>query len=491
MKFNDSLKNILVNSITYLYILLFVYASVSKLLEFGDFQTQLGQSPLLGAFASPISYAVPGFEFLISLLLSIKRTKLLGFYLSFTLMVIFTAYIIIILNFTSFTPCSCGGVLEELGWTEHLIFNLFFILLAIMGIWILDNKSKKKVLLSLTGLLVLGSFLVFLVYLLSEKEIKQNNAFQRKYIPHGLEKLGNFQLESNAFYIAGIDDSMIYLGNYDAPKLIKAISRDLKRTESFNINLENYNFPFTRTRIEIHPPYFFLGDGTVPIIFKGQIKNPMGRIYIHDLAYFHQFKPISTSEILFSAISSESKSNILGLFEKVKDSVGFCLAEDIIKNRSGGAFESDGILLWSKILEKAIYVYYYSNKYEVADRKLNFLWQGKTIDTISRAQVNVAHYSKNNAQKIGKATTVNLSASVWGKNLFINTERMGKYETAETLKSASIIDQYDFLKNEYVQSFYFYHQYNRKLKEFRVINDTIIGLVDNQLWSYKIKQGYR
>src|SRR5690606_15720925 len=157
------------------------------------------------------------------------------------------------------------------------------------------------------------------------------------------------------------------------------------------------NFPFTRTRVEIHPPYFFLGDGSVPIIIKGQIKNPKGRIYIHDLAYFHHFTPISTSEILFYAISSESKSNILGLFEKVKDSVGFCLAEDIIKNRSGGAFESDGILLWSKILEKAIYVYYYSNKYEVADRKLNFLWQGKTIDTISRAQVNVAHYSKNNA----------------------------------------------------------------------------------------------
>src|SRR5699024_3745910 len=110
-----------VNFICYLYIVLFVYASVSKILEFQDFQTQLVQSPVLGAFAVPISYGIILIHMMVSMLLIFEKSRLTGLYLSFLLMVLFTAYIVIILNFTSFTPCSCGGVLEELGWTEHLI----------------------------------------------------------------------------------------------------------------------------------------------------------------------------------------------------------------------------------------------------------------------------------------------------------------------------------------------------------------------------------
>ena len=57
---NHKTKKVIIESISMLFILLFVYASISKLLEFKDFQTQLGQSPLLGAFAIPISYNVIG-----------------------------------------------------------------------------------------------------------------------------------------------------------------------------------------------------------------------------------------------------------------------------------------------------------------------------------------------------------------------------------------------------------------------------------------------
>jgi len=38
-------------------------------------------------------------------------------------MTAFTVYIFLILNYSPFVPCSCGGVLEDLGWWEHLWFN--------------------------------------------------------------------------------------------------------------------------------------------------------------------------------------------------------------------------------------------------------------------------------------------------------------------------------------------------------------------------------
>lgn len=185
--------------VSILFILLFVYASGSKLKEFADFQTQLGQSPLLGAFAEPISYGVIIIELGISLLLAIEKTRKAGLYLAFTLMVMFTGYIIIILNFTAFTPCSCGGVLESLGWTEHLIFNIVFVLLAAWAIVLMEEKPLKKTIFRLVLLAILGSLAITVIFLSSEKEIKQNNAFQRQYIPHGLEKVGEYNLPSNAY----------------------------------------------------------------------------------------------------------------------------------------------------------------------------------------------------------------------------------------------------------------------------------------------------
>ncbi|HBC05203.1 MAG TPA: hypothetical protein DC015_13665, partial [Aequorivita sp.] len=115
---------------SYLFVLLFLYAAISKLLDFETFTVQLAQSPLLSAYAGVIAWAVPSLEILIAVLLTIPKYRIPALYAAFTLMVMFTAYIYIILNFSDFIPCSCGGVLEKLSWTQHLIFNIVFIILA-------------------------------------------------------------------------------------------------------------------------------------------------------------------------------------------------------------------------------------------------------------------------------------------------------------------------------------------------------------------------
>lgn len=127
--------------VSYLFILLFVYAAVSKLLDFETFETQLGQSPLLSPYVRSVSLGVIVVELIASGLLMFRKTRLIGLYLSFFLMVMFTTYIIVILNFSPYVPCSCGGVLEAFGWKEHLIFNILFVGVAIIGILI---RRKHK-----------------------------------------------------------------------------------------------------------------------------------------------------------------------------------------------------------------------------------------------------------------------------------------------------------------------------------------------------------
>ena len=112
------------------------------MMDFENFQVQIGQSPLLSAFAEFISYAVIIIELIIVLLLMLQRSRIAGLYASTALMSAFTMYIFLILNYSDFIPCSCGGILEKLGWSEHLIFNIVCIILGVLAILVYNKKNK-------------------------------------------------------------------------------------------------------------------------------------------------------------------------------------------------------------------------------------------------------------------------------------------------------------------------------------------------------------
>ena len=140
----DNFKNILVHIICMLYIILFTYAAVSKFRVFDEFKIQLGQSPVLTAYAEWVAWIVPSIEIILAVILIFPRFRKFALYACYTLMVMFTVYIVIILNFSDFIPCSCGGVLEKLGWTEHLIFNIAFVVMAFIGVMLLTPEKNKE-----------------------------------------------------------------------------------------------------------------------------------------------------------------------------------------------------------------------------------------------------------------------------------------------------------------------------------------------------------
>src|SRR5687767_9788970 len=136
-------KSTLVEIISVLFIILFLYTGISKLMEYGVFKEQIAESPILQPVAPFIAWALPLTELLLCLLLIIPRWRLKGLYASFILMIAFTLYIGAIMTFNKELPCSCGGIISELSWTGHLIFNSLFILLAFAGI-LLEKQIKRS-----------------------------------------------------------------------------------------------------------------------------------------------------------------------------------------------------------------------------------------------------------------------------------------------------------------------------------------------------------
>jgi len=133
---------ILVDGIALLLITVFTYASFSKLADYQKFLSQLGQSEILSAYSGLVSIVIPSLELLICCLLFFHRTRLLGLYGSFGLMVLFTLYIGSVLFLTEDVPCSCGGILESLSWEAHMWFNAGLIMLAVVGVLMYRRESS-------------------------------------------------------------------------------------------------------------------------------------------------------------------------------------------------------------------------------------------------------------------------------------------------------------------------------------------------------------
>lgn len=498
MIFNKKYKELIINIISLLFIVLFVYAATSKLLDFETFQIQLAQSPFLGAYAGMVSVLAPGIEILLAGMLIIPRYRLVALIGCYGLMVMFTAYIVIILNFSDFIPCSCGGVLEKLSWTQHLIFNIVFIILATVAILLASQLPKPgKLSLSLKAMFIvlfiiaaIATLLLTLLFISSEKKIYRNDAFQRKYLPHAAEYLGDYELGSNTYYIAGFKDSIIYLGNLQAPLYLKTLDVSLQNINDFAVALSNVDLPYRRARILVEPPFFFVGDGTIPVIFRGKTTDWKATILSYDEAYFKQFEIADSTQIGIAGISNTTAITNLGLITKATDRDSVIFNDRIIKKQVDGIFDSDGLLLWNATNKKFLYTYFYRNSYEVTDENLKHLYSGKTIDTVSKAILDIAHHSKKDQYKRGQSVMVNRYMATYGDYLYINSDRLGRFEDKTATDSAAIIDVYNIVTNSYEFSFYLNHQQNKKLNGFRIYKDILIALVDGRLWIYKLKPEY-
>ncbi|MBO9674174.1 MAG: hypothetical protein J7577_12060 [Sphingobacteriaceae bacterium] len=129
-------------SVPPLLVLLFVYAALSKLFTFSDFNQQLHNQSFPGWLADFLFYFLIPAEIITAVLLCFKRTLTVGLLLSCVLMFAFTAYIaMVMLHFWDRIPCSCGGILSQMGWTAHLIFNSIFLILNLITLYIYTTDT--------------------------------------------------------------------------------------------------------------------------------------------------------------------------------------------------------------------------------------------------------------------------------------------------------------------------------------------------------------
>jgi hypothetical protein len=135
-----------------IYLLVFLYTGINKLWFHQKFQVALMKSDLLAPYALFLSWAIPLIEIAISIFLFFPRTRKTGLIASVSLLAAFTLYIGYMMLFTPDLPCSCGGIISALSWPQHLILNIFLLLLGLISIlpptrnklFIAINRRSRK-----------------------------------------------------------------------------------------------------------------------------------------------------------------------------------------------------------------------------------------------------------------------------------------------------------------------------------------------------------
>ncbi|UFH36530.1 DoxX family protein [Flavobacterium acetivorans] len=499
MKLAATTKRIIVEIICLLYILLFVYAAVSKLLDFENFQVQLGQSPLLSAFAGWVSWGVVIVELVIALLLVFPRFRLVGLFAAFSLMVMFTTYIFIILNYSSFVPCSCGGILEKMGWTEHLIFNIVFVILAAAGILILRGGvskerriSKPAALASIFSLSLFCSIgIVALLFMWSEDIIHHRNNFIRRFPHYPTTQIRQMDLKYNSYYFAGTNPGTIYLGNYTTPFQLTVVDTLLKTIKENNIQLDQVNFNFHSAEMRVLDSTFYLFDGTVPCIYKGKIADWEAKLQASIETRYTLAEPVDTNTVVFRAFAPKTGENTLGLFKLAKVNTIY-FNPKLLEKQIDGVFDTDGMLKFDKLKHKVVYGYKYRNQYITMDQKLSMVARGKTIDTFSKAKIQVKYLPQSKERKmVAPPFVVNKAIAVHSNLLYVASALPGKYEPIALWETATIIDVYNLQNNSYLFSFPIYNIKKEKMKSFVVEDKQLFAIVGTHLVIYKLNSLFK
>lgn len=351
-------------------------------------------------------------------------------------------YIYLILNYSDFIPCSCGGISEKLSWTEHLVFNIGFIALALVAI-VLTEKEKGTPAVAVVLRSVLPSLaatgLVVGLFLSSEHIIKKENNFTRRFGQHPIRDEKAFDLGVNSYYFAGIADGQVYLGNVTAPLILTTVDTALTTTKAVEIRLDDTAHPFRSLQIKVKPPYFYVYDGSVPVIYRRQLGDSLARTVSFEDAYFSQLEVIDSLNFAFRTQSAETKAQVLGRL-RLDRYPKVSLNHELLEKQVDGVFDTDGQLLRDNITGELVYIYLYRNEFLVMDSSLHLSKRLHTIDTISRAQVQVRSLSGGQWKMDAPPLQVNKRSVVHNRVLFNESNLMGKFESREMWRQATIID---------------------------------------------------
>lgn len=127
-------------------IFLWIYTGLDKLIGFDQSRKAFHNQTLSSELAEILTYMVPVVELLLALLLLFSVTRWWGYLGSILVLTVFATYVgLIWVGAFPRVPCNCAGILESLGWAEHVVLNLGLIGVAVIGLKLEERERRLEI----------------------------------------------------------------------------------------------------------------------------------------------------------------------------------------------------------------------------------------------------------------------------------------------------------------------------------------------------------
>lgn len=134
-------KSTIIEIISILFAMLFLYAAISILMDYTFFKRQVADFSVLKPITPFIAWFLPLSEIIVAILLFVPAWRLRGLYGAAALMILLTGYVIVLLNFSKRLP-GLIMVPDFLSWKQQLVLNCILLVVAVMGI-VLQRKQHR------------------------------------------------------------------------------------------------------------------------------------------------------------------------------------------------------------------------------------------------------------------------------------------------------------------------------------------------------------
>lgn len=339
----------------------------------------------------------------------------------------------------------------------------------------------------LVGVVVVASLaVVAILYARTDRYPNHRFAsFERKIVSSYVHLERSLKLEHKGYYLAGYSSGRVYLAQHHMPHRLLIANRTLTSVEEAIFEVEGDGLEYKRLRVTVDSPYFYLADGLIPFVYRGQLSRRKASPWIMDVE-FTKAIPISSHSLALVSISNWQNTILKRMATASEPEFYGHILEP---QHNDGVFSTDGMLRFDKISKKLVYVYYYRNEFIVMDTTFQSIHCGRTIDTISVARIKVGKInSKNIRQLAAPSLKVNNDCDASNGELYVQSNILSKSETPREFTDNSVIDVYDLQTLIYQYSFYLPTFNGKKANEFISHENDLYALYGSEVVHYTIRK---
>ena len=339
---------------------------------------------------------------------------------------------------------------------------------------------------NLFALLVFSVGIVAIRYI--SYEAPEKHGFKREHI-RVAEQLEVLELPYNSYYINGLSNQRIFLGNYTAPRVLFSCSYTLMDTLTEKIPFTfNEHINWKLAKMQVDSPAVYLAEYKTPSFVSAELPFKNEKTHHLQDMYLDLVHVLSANSLIVNGYHPLLKQNALQKITPDSTTTSTQFYQHKLQQHSN--FSIDGFLSYNKKQGRIIFTYYYRNQFVCLDTNLCVLYKGKTIDTNTLAKIAVAEIEKD-GQKIRTmkkpALTVNSKGYCDSGYIYNEAALIGENEDPDFFREHVVLDVYRLDNGKFDHSLYLPRYKDEMLRDFAVNGNILIALYGQYLVTYLLK----